>query len=332
MVTKLLPVLAAALLVSCTSIFDSYFPDSVEYLENQIPLSSKVGNRPIVSVRMQLLPKSQVHSYDVLVVIVATSDGDQTVLFYDSQLKFRKSYSFAALTAFNGGVSPDLYPISQDSLGLHTGQMQYDATLALTTSEALPTFLVPGSGTTGGGLSQYQSTYFEDPNPALSYPAIFSSGGGIAVSATVGSPPLSALPALTVPTLPGALTGTSLLGVACWNGAYYMTFRANSAVLLAQLFTNTPADLTSAVVAQAQPKNGSFDFNDGWATATAGIVRNHSDNASEMIAFSWSGKELGRLRVGGNNSDLAFAFHPNGSLWYLYDPATGMLSESKAWW
>lgn len=328
--------------VSCTSIFDSYYPDSLEYLETQTNVKQEVGGKTIVSLHMQILQKNIVHKKDLLAVVVDTDDGKQTVLFYDDGLKLVKSFSQSSLTAVNGGVVPDLFPISQDSVYLHTGEIWYDPSGSggrptLIGSQALPDFLQPTLSS--GGLSRIQQTYYEDTVSGIAFTAFFIPGSNSVVTPPT---PVSAYTSLLdfnptgglSPLNPvGSIGGPMLLAATCWNQTFYMMVSSNGTAYMATLSSSDPNDWSGAYVAAAKPKGSEgMDLNDGWATSRAGILRTHSDNASLLRAFSWAGKDLGTIRVDSNSNDVAFAFHPEGTYWYVFDPVTGRISRYKAWW
>ncbi len=368
-VWRIAAVAALALMSSCTSIFDSYYSDSLEYLEAQTDLQSDVGGRPLVSVHMKMLPATGAHSEDILAVIADTDDGAQTALFYDSKMKKQVSYKRSFLETLYATSAFSLYPIAQDLGGLSMGAVRFSFATFHSTTPVVDTaltspwasFLTPGSGNAnGGGFSQYQAVYYEDPvgsGTNYSFPAVFSQG-----SLAVWANPIPATPTLpytkymgdlssvsspannlTVGSSPGiTLTNLNPLGVTAWNKKYYLLSYSNSTAYVATLNAVDPTNWTSATVAAVKPKNNNgVDLSQGWATATAAILSSHSDNTSLLTAFSWSGQDLGSLRVaasdnnnGGSNSgnSVAYAFHPNGQYWFVYDPANHRISKYKAWW
>ncbi len=341
MVVRALLILGVVLLTSCTSIFDSYYPDSVEYLENQSNLAQRVGGRSIVAVHMQVFQATSLHSRDLLAAIVTTDDGDQTVVFYSAALQVLKKYSLSQLTALNGGQVPDLFPLSQDYQSLHTGQIAYQfasvtgAPEAISSSSvpALPVYLTPGGG--NNGFSQFQSTYYEDVSNNISYPSLFANVGGSVGVYHVGG--VSTVYQLVNPADPMlfdvAYPYVNLLGVTCWQQRYYLLFASGgSAYVAVSSASSQPNDMTGVTPAAVKPKDGGSDVSKGWATASAAVLLTHGDNAAVLQAFSWSGKDLGSLRTASSSEDVSLAFHPSGEFWYVYDPSNQTVSQYKRWW
>jgi hypothetical protein len=339
-------VAAALLSASCTSIFDSYYSDSLEYLETQTDLSKITGGKTIVAVHMQVLQATPIHSGDVLAVVIDTDDGRQTVALFDNDLKKIKSYSAATLAAANGGAAPDLYPIFQDSSGLYTGQIVYPYDiithhlLAPQQNNSLVTELTPGNGS----LSQIRTGFYND-GAGNWYTVMFNQGSGVVQAAKSGPEDdvttLSSFSAVSLPTLPGT---PNLMAATSWNGKYYLLVQSNNHAYMVMSTDPDPTIMdgsgsgTSEILA-ANPKGGNTDLSDGWITARGAIVSSHSDNASVLHALDWLGQDKGTVRVSssndngnGSSSSAAYAFHPNGQYWFAYDPANGRISKFKAWW
>lgn len=349
--------LVAALLLSasCTSIFDSYYSDSLEFLESQADLSQVVGGKTIVSVHLKVLPGiSGAYQQDTLAVVVDTNDGEQHTVFYGMDMKKIQSYSQSVLTAEAGGTRPDLYPIIQDGVGLYTGQIAYSFTghslhLGVTPSTS-GTDLIATSLTNGTSMSPFITTYYDDNSVVPTrFPVVYNNnGGGLDTYYTVGADSVGSISAggvgINYPTsTPLSVTSAfnSLLDAVCWKTTYYVVFSSGSALCLMKATTVNPDDMVGGTFAQANPNgiNG-LDLSQGhaWATAKAAVVSSHSDNGNLLTAFSWSGKNLGSIRVnsgndnGSGSSSAAYAFHPDGQYWFVYDPANGRISKYKAWW
>jgi len=338
MVARLFVVSLAALLVSCTSVFDSYYPDSLEYLEAQADVRKDAGSQNIVQVHMQVLAATALHSNDLLAVVVDLGDGTQTVLFYDKTMKLLRSYSQARLTAANGGTVPDLYPIGQDGTMVRTGASEYVFPSSSPTLQTSTTALQPpldAAQNNGYGLSGYKLVYYEDAANSLSFPVLFNpTGNTVQIWQNSSWTRISDISSSSVNVqFPASASFNNMLGVTCWNKKYYMVLTGGGSNFYLATTDSATADFSGGTFVTAQPKDSNGNnTGDGWATATAGVVRSHSDNASILTAFSWSGKQLGTLRIASDSDSVAFAFHPDGSLWYLYDPGTGKITQYRAWW
>ena len=345
---RLLVAAVAALTVSCTSIFDSYYPDSLEFLESQTDLSQLVSGKTIVDVHMHVLQANTGYAHDVLAVIVDTNDGQETVAFYDSSMKKIKSYSQATLTTANGGTAPDLYPIMEDGIGFYTGQVSYlfsggNLGAAGATSYDISSE-VGYSLNQGQTLSQLQSAYYS--SGSLHFPLLYGNGSSIFYNTgetdsvlgigTSSTPAFGNLPTAAA-TLNPAPTFPSLIAATSWGGAFYVMFSSNSTIYVAKATTTVPDALSSGTIAIAKlnGSNGNADLSEGWVTARGGVVRTHNDGGTTLHAIDWTGADKGSMRVAGDsnsNNGVAYAFHPNGQYWFEYDPSNNRISKYKAWW
>jgi len=311
--------LAAVLFVaaSCTSIFDSYFPDSVEYLQSQIDLSAELGGKPVASMTMRYLPSSASHPTDLLVIVASTTDGGTRVLFYDpSSLSKVASFTGDQLTAVNLGVAPQLNLIAQDATAIYTGEVTYTFPGPIIGPVTLPS-AIPSSSDLAGFVATYAGvgvTIFQGQGSVLA--ANFASN-------YVGVPALTAInPALTLPYV-------SLLDAIALNSKYYLLIGSGSS---ASFVTGTTAVGTSDLAVQATVNPTQMDNSGGWVMAGTAVVRGHADNGTLLQAYSFSGSHLSDLRLEDNNQVFSLAFEPQGKAWYLFDSSTGKLSKNRPWW
>jgi|GEM_PF-6641246 len=313
---------AALLLCSCGSIFDSYFPASVEYLVTQTNLSSALGGQPVAAVQIGYLPAGA-RSSDLLVVTASTQDGASHVLFYNpSNLSLIKSYGSSDLEALNGGVIPNLGLVTQDSTALYTGVVPYNPQTLAPGTVFVPAYF-SGSSTTPN-FSSVQSVF----DTTQSIPYLYS----------VSGTSLNEFTAATYPAITNTVAGTvalpsgsnlNLLNAVSSGGRFYMLATSNGPVALMNASSASPVSLAPSLVS-VSPSN--FQ-NSGWATATAAIVEGHDNNNLILEAYSWSGQQLASLTVPqANNETVSIGFQPNGQSWYLFESSTGQLSREKPWW
>jgi hypothetical protein len=306
------------LAVSCSSIFDSYFPQTVEYLETQTSLSSAVGGQTVVSILMGYLPATAAHSSDLLVVVAATQDGNSHVLFYDpNNLSLKKSYSSSDLNGINGGTAPVLNLIAQDGTALYTGAVSYNPqSLGLGVATDLPSAL-SGDST---NLTAFRETY-DGTNAVLSGP----NGSGVSYGTATTYNSITALST----TLSGisSQNNASVLDSIFLAGTYYFVVASGSSVDLTEGSNLAAMPVTTVSPGQSSGSGG------GWATSTAAVFLIQSNNAYTLTAYSWSGASLASIQLSQTNRQtVALAFAPNGSSWYLFDSTTGKLSRNRPWW
>jgi hypothetical protein len=266
-------------------------------------------------------------------------------------MKKIQAYSQSDLTAKNGGVRPDLYPIIQDGAGLYTGQVAYSFTGGLHLSGQTPTNvgdLLSTSLTNGNSMSSFTATHYDDGT--TKFPVVYDGGfntyygGSDAVDAIASGGIAINLPSSVPSSVSTA--NKNLLAAVCWNKTYYVLFSANGSAYIMTAAPGSPTQFPQymnaigATFAQINTSgvNGvDLSQGHGWATESAAILSSHSDNGNLLTAFSWSGSKLGstRLNISNNNdnsSAAAYEFHPDGQYWFVYDPSNGRLSKYKAWW
>jgi len=324
-------ILTCLLAASCTSIFDSYYPDTVEYLQKQVDLFHDVGGKTILSVKMGYLPATGKHSQDLLVVIAGTKDGN-SVLFYDSDLGLVKVYSTRETVESYGFADPPaLGLIGEDLNGIYTGALQYtfptpnSPPLVSTGAYTPPEISISGQNS---DLGAYRATYDEAGGPVQVH--LFTTMGGSGLGESHGPEWTSAPPAassFTQQDFPGFKV-QSLLDVVFTGGLYHVLFSSGSTPYMVRA-----ADPTNLVAGtpMAVPVT-QFENNGGWATGPVAIVRGRADNALLLQAFSWTGSALGSLKLADNHQTLSLAFEPRGDAWYLFDSSTGKLSKNRPWW
>ena len=313
-------VLAAAVCltaVSCNSLFDSYFPETVEYLDSQVSLTDALGGKTVVSIQLNYLPATSAHGADILAVVAGTSDGGSHVLFYNpSNLSLRKSYTDDDLRAQNSGTVPYLGLIAQDSVGLYTGTLSYNPqTLAFTTTSYTGTLFV------AGGLQGVRAAW----NETVALSVAFGPSGGLGYSS---DSLYSNLPSLSAGLVFSGGSFT-VLDAAYVGGMYRVVASQNSSALL--ITGNGPATMgLSATESMGQSDSSGGG---GWVTSGAAIVQSKNNNSTTLTAYSWSGDSLGTLHLyTANNQINALAFDPRGGSWYLFDSSTGKLSRNRPWW
>ena len=298
---------------SCNSLFDSYFPENVEYLDTQTNISSALGGSPVVQMLMGYLPATTVHSSDILVVVAATQDGGSHVLFYDpSNLSLRKSYSDSDFKNQNGGTVPALFLIGQDGGGIYTGVIPYDPQ-----SLAIGTALNFTNNT--NNFITFRETY-DGTSAVLSGP---NSGVGVWQDSS-----FSNIGNTSIGTLAGLPTSSNLnlLDLSFRAGTYYFVVSSGSTVYLA-----SGQNLPTVSVANVNV-SGSNSVQ-GWASSSAAVVLNQTDNSNLLTAYSWSGASLASLHLPKTDQqNITLALKPDGSSWYLFDSSTGKLSRNRPWW
>jgi hypothetical protein len=306
--------------VSCSSIFDSYFPESLEYLDSQVSLLDALGGKQVVSIQLRYLPAVATGGSDVLAILAGTSDGSSHVLFYNpSNLALRKSYSDSDFRNQNGGTIPNLGLIAQDPLGIYTGTLSYDPVSL--NFETTPGTL--GDFFTSANYQGARETW--DGTNAI----VFSSSNGVGYYSSTSFVTLAAS-SLATTGVTGSGGGFAVLDAAAVAGTYYVVANSGQTALLA---TGTSA-ASVAVTATESMGQSNQNGGGGWVTSGAAVVQNNNNNNNTTLtAYSWSGSSLGSLHLYTvSNQIIALAFDPRGGSWYLFDSSTGKLSRNRTWW
>ncbi len=311
--------LVLGLLTSCNSAFDTYFPQSVEYLETQTSLSSPLGGQAAASVLMGYLPATTAHTNDILVMVAATQDGATHVLFFDPRnLSLKRSYGDTDLKNQFGGTLPNLNLIAQDTYGVYTGAAAYNPqTLDF---EAAP------SGAYG--------TLFPVVNP-LATRVTFDGNSSVFFGSSNSNLAYQTSPqyvALTSPLLPAPISGasnTTVLDLSYWSGTYSLVV-SDSGSRVYLLRSGAVASLVPPAATLSGSGSGSLL---GWATSTAAVVQGQANGNISLTAYSWTGSALGTLQLNKSSQQInAITFQPNGASWFLFDSSTGKLSRNRPWW